>query len=93
MFRKIDNRVLNKTDLKMGIAYAPAHLTGIFEIHNSNPDPLRCGSRGIGFCIDKGVTTLVLCNMADEQNLKFFFNGQEQDGITTKTIKRFQRSL
>ena len=76
MSRKIDNDVLNKTYPKMGIAYAPAHLTGIFEIHNSNPDPLRCGSRGIGFCIDKGVTTLVLSNIGDDQNLSFFFNGQ-----------------
>ena len=67
-----------------GGAYAPAHLTSIFEIYNTDPDPLKCGSRGIGFCINKGVSTFININESEEQNIQIFFNGHRITGKTTK---------
>lgn len=40
-----------------GAAFAPAHITGFFEICDSSDNPLRKGSRGAGICLDRGVTT------------------------------------
>lgn len=37
-------------------AWAPAHITGFFEIH-WHDDPTRAGSRGCGFTLTRGVTT------------------------------------
>lgn len=43
-------------------AYSPGHVTGFFEPHSAveNPDDdLQKGSKGVGFCIDSGITTTV----------------------------------
>jgi pantoate kinase len=43
-------------------AYSPGHVTGFFEpqLAVKNPgDDLRKGSKGVGFCIDSGITTTV----------------------------------
>jgi pantoate kinase len=50
-----------------GEAFVPGHITGFFEIHLDDCDPLRCGSRGAGFCITKGARTKVSLEEADEQ--------------------------
>jgi pantoate kinase len=41
-----------------GSAFVPGHITGFFEILE-NSDPLRAGSKGAGFVLDKGVYTTV----------------------------------
>jgi pantoate kinase len=89
----IQNRIKSLIDstnsnLMIGSGYAPAHITGIFEIHNTNPNPLKCGSRGIGFCIDKGVSTIVLAKKNDKQIIKVQLNGEEVLGSTSKTALR-----
>ncbi len=68
----------------IGAGYAPAHITGIFEIYNSKPEPLSCGSRGVGFCIDNGVSTFVLAKKSSKQNIRIIFNGKNISGKTTK---------
>jgi len=35
-------------------AYCPGHITGIFTVEDSDPDVLKKGSRGLGFCTDLG---------------------------------------
>jgi len=42
-----------------GEAFAPAHITGFFEICDTSENVLKKGSRGSGLCLDKGVTTSV----------------------------------
>ncbi|MEM2925011.1 MAG: pantoate kinase [Methanocellales archaeon] len=42
----------------IGRAFAPAHITGFFEICEDS-DPRKMGSRGCGFTLDVGVTTEV----------------------------------
>ncbi len=70
---------------KIGFGYAPAHITCIFEIHNTDPDPLKCGSRGLGFCINKGVSTYVIIKKKIRSKIDVFFNGVNITGETTKT--------
>jgi pantoate kinase len=69
----------------LGGGYSPAHLTGIFTIHNSNPNPLKCGSCGVGICIDSGVYSYVLASKAQKQSIDVYFNGLEIPGNTTKS--------
>jgi pantoate kinase len=69
---------------KTGRGYAPAHITTIFEIHNTNQNPLKCGSRGIGFCINKGVTTNITVKKNTKHCIDVIFNNHKLSGETTK---------
>jgi pantoate kinase len=40
-------------------AFAPAHVTGLFAVHDEDPDPLKKGSRGAGWSLDQGATATV----------------------------------
>ena len=69
----------------IGSGFSPAHITGIFHIQNTDPDPLKCGSRGLGFCLEAGVATIVMVKKTKQQELNVYFNGQLISGETTKT--------
>lgn len=43
--------------MKHGKAFCPGHVTGFFEIHDSDPDPYKRGSRGGGFSTALGALT------------------------------------
>lgn len=43
----------------MATAFAPAHVSGLFAVHDEAPDPLAKGSRGAGWCLDLGATATV----------------------------------
>lgn len=43
----------------MSKAFAPAHVTGLFAVHDEDPDPLKKGSRGAGWSLDQGATATV----------------------------------
>lgn len=81
IFKKLDKYRFDN----IGGGYAPAHITGIFEIHIDNPEPVQCGSRGIGLCIDKGVYSYVITKKSNKQLIDIFMNGQEIFGKTTRT--------
>lgn len=40
-------------------AFAPAHVSGLFAIHDEADDPLRKGSRGVGWCLQRGAYATV----------------------------------
>ncbi|HEX2022786.1 MAG TPA: hypothetical protein VHH36_08725, partial [Candidatus Thermoplasmatota archaeon] len=40
-------------------AFCPGHVTGLFEIRDADPDPLKRGSRGAGFSLAQGAVTYV----------------------------------
>jgi pantoate kinase len=69
-------------------AFVPGHITGFFEIHLDSSDPLKCGSRGAGFCIDKGARTKVTVDTSDKFNVKEILNGSEltAEGSTTHRV-------
>jgi pantoate kinase len=87
----------NRDDLKCineggfflsGTGYAPAHITTIFQILDSHPNPLNRGSRGLGICLDKGVSTEVEVEKCGKQTIDVFFNNIKIPGGTSNsTIK------
>jgi pantoate kinase len=56
--------------------FVPGHITGFFEIHLDNDDPQKCGSRGAGFCIDKGAYTYVNLTRSEKFNVEVLLNGE-----------------
>ena len=61
-------------------AYAPGHLTGLFQICDQSPDPLLKGSRGSGLSLNQGVHTLVAAEPADETSYTIYFNDEPTKG-------------
>jgi pantoate kinase len=43
----------------MATAFAPAHVSGVFAVHDEADDPLRKGSRGAGWSLERGATATV----------------------------------
>jgi pantoate kinase len=43
----------------MATAFAPGHVSGLFAVHDEDPDPLKKGSRGAGWSVEKGATATV----------------------------------
>jgi len=67
----------------IGKAFAPAHITGFFYVHEDD-DPLRMGSCGCGFTLDGGVYTTVWPSGATE----VYLDGRPSDASTTRTAIR-----
>lgn len=72
--------------MKEAKAFAPAHITGFFAIHDKAKDLLERGSTGAGFSIELGIKTKVILEEADVQEIHVFFNGKEIEGNVTKTV-------
>lgn len=60
-------------------AFAPAHVTGLFAVHDGPSDPLRRGSRGGGWTLEKGAWATV--RRTDET--VFLINGEPDDAPVT----------
>jgi pantoate kinase len=66
-------------------AYAPSHITGFFEICESEK-PERKGSRGCGFTLQAGTVTEVM--VKDGEGISIQLNGVERDAPTTESVVR-----
>ena len=64
--------------------FAPAHITGFFTIEN-NENPLKNGSLGAGFLLDRGVETTV----TDSDSFEIKIN-QGTDIIINEVLKHFK---
>jgi pantoate kinase len=53
--------------------WVASHITGIFEILKNSNDPLFQGSRGAGFCVNRGVNTTVFRDI-NQEKLNIYFN-------------------
>lgn len=51
-------------------AFCPGHVTGLFEIHDADPDPQRRGSRGAGFALSQGAITYVEIEPAESLEIE-----------------------
>ena len=58
------------------IAYSPGHITGVVQPYEYLDDPIKSGSKGIGFSIQKGVTTQVNISPSKISELKIEINNQ-----------------
>ncbi|MEM2143673.1 MAG: GHMP kinase [Candidatus Thorarchaeota archaeon] len=68
-------------------AFSPGHITGLFRALDSDPDPLRRGSVGAGFCIDAGVEATV--TLSDRPGgFKVLYNGVVIDAPVTVMVVR-----
>jgi pantoate kinase len=65
----------------IGKAFAPAHITGFFYVHD-DADPLRTGSCGCGFTLEGGV-----CTMAwPAGRTEAYLDGMPSEAPTTRTV-------
>ncbi|WP_406658004.1 pantoate kinase [Methanolobus sp. ZRKC2] len=71
-------------DIASAKAFAPAHITGFFEVHDHN-DPLRKGSTGCGIVLNAGIETTVFCGEGIEKT-EISLNGQRVEGQTIRTV-------
>lgn len=65
-------------------AFAPAHITGFFEVHD-NIDPLKKGSTGCGIVLDAGIETTVIYGEGIEKTT-VLLDGVEVKGSTIRTV-------
>ncbi len=65
-------------------AFAPAHITGFFQIHNRN-DPMKKGSTGCGVVLDGGVHTTVTIG-EEINNTEIYLNKNKVAGDTTRAV-------
>ena len=70
----------------MSRAFAPAHITGFFEIH-TNDDPRRMGSTGCGIVLDRGVETSVLIDGSIEQTTVKLNGSIVQKGVIHTVVE------
>ena len=57
-------------------AFSPGHITGFVEFPTSLNDPVLMGSRGAGFCVSKGVKTIVHIERAIRNDFSIFIDGK-----------------
>ena len=63
----------------IGKAFAPAHITGFFYIHEDD-NPLKMGSCGCGIALEDGVISKV--QIAEDTSIRL--NGEPSDAPTTR---------
>lgn len=79
--------------LKRARAFSPAGVSSFFEICDRTRDgkmiidPERVGARGGGFALNKGVSTEVIVEEAEEKRVQVFINGEFcPEAETTKSV-------
>ncbi|TFH19288.1 hypothetical protein E4H04_00610 [Candidatus Bathyarchaeota archaeon] len=58
-------------------AFAPGHLTGLFQICTEGNDPLRWGARGSGVSLTRGVTTHVTSEPSGRPTHDIYINDEQ----------------
>lgn len=61
-------------------AFAPAHVSGVFAVHDEDADPLKRGSRGVGWSLEKGARAAVTRARAT----RVVVNGKEATAPVTR---------
>jgi len=61
--------------MKEAKAFAPCHITGLFQILDQSTSALHIGSRGAGVSLNRGVETVVEARKASESSLRVDVNG------------------
>ncbi|MCX6647775.1 MAG: GHMP kinase [Candidatus Bathyarchaeota archaeon] len=76
-------------------AYAPGHLTGLFQICDQATDPLQRGARGSGISLDIGVYTKVTAEPADATKWSIKINGKQTDGafVSENVLSKFSKLM
>lgn len=78
-------------DILTASAFAPAHITGFFQIHD-HKEPLRKGATGCGVVLDGGVRTTVTVT-EDIKKTEIYLNGEKVAGDTSMSVVRAMTEL
>jgi len=70
-----------------GTAYSPAHITGFFEIVNSD-NPLATGSKGAGVCLEAGARTTVKAERYSPSQIVIKINGKKEHAPVTRLVAK-----
>ena len=72
-------------------AFSPAHITGIFQIHDGYQNPLLSGSKGAGFSIARGVITKVKVEASNKPEYQIRINGKPTQSafVSIRVLKAF----
>ena len=73
----------------MSRAFAPAHVSGLFAVHDQDPDVLKRGSRGAGWSLDLGATATV---RRDDRTVVRINGTVEEAPVTRAALQRLVRS-
>lgn len=65
-------------------AFCPGHVTGLFEIHDQDPDPQRRGSRGAGFSLSQGAVTYVEVSPAESMRIEVFLDKEPAEAPVSR---------
>jgi pantoate kinase len=76
-------------------AYAPCHITGIFQIFDQSADILKAGSKGAGVSLNLGAKTAVKVKKGSRDRLKVNINHQAADDapISKQVVSAFLSRL
>jgi pantoate kinase len=78
--------------MEEAIAFAPAHITGFFQIFDESADSLSIGSRGAGVSLSMGVKTLVKIRRFSGSFFRISINGVVSDvaNVSEQVVKAFR---
>ena len=65
-------------------AFCPGHVTGLFEIHDQDPDPVKRGSRGAGFSLSQGALTYVEVAPADSMRIEVMLDKEPAEAPVSR---------
>jgi len=79
--------------MKSAVAFSPGHITGFVEFPVTPDDPVLIGSRGAGFCITKGVKTIVHAERAARNDFSIFIDGKfaEDAEVSRYVVEEYLR--
>jgi pantoate kinase len=77
------------------VAFSPGHITGFFEIFDTDASPLEQGSRGAGVSLSKGVKTTISIEKSAISGISIFFGDkQAHDAVVSeRTIDLFLKRI
>jgi pantoate kinase len=68
-------------------AYAPGHITGLFQICDQPENPIRKGARGAGVSITQGTLTRVKIKSSNQFEYQIYINNNKMEhAIVSKTL-------
>jgi pantoate kinase len=81
--------------MKEATVFAPGHLTGLFQICDESPDPLRKGARGSGVSLDLGVYARVAVEPSDAYSHVISINGRRTGAafVSERVLEKFRPIL
>jgi pantoate kinase len=79
--------------MKKARAFAPCHITGVFQIFDEGRDALHVGSRGAGVSLSRGVETTVEVEESARDSVRISVNGLVSDSarVSNRVVNIFAR--